>query len=392
MVRSFHSSNIRFCSVLFAVLFFAVGTAHGQAIETKAKQAILLDAASGSILFQKNADERIPPASLAKLMTLEVVFNGIGSGTLSTTNTYKVSEDSWRRGGAPSGTASMFAALNSSITLGDLVRGAAIPVANDACLIMAEGISGSETAFVEVMNARAKSLGLKNSVFINSTGLPQDGQTTTMRDMAHLVRHMFESYPEQMTVFSEPDFTWNKITQRNRNPLIGNFEGVNGVGLGFTKDKGYSIVVSAKRNDLHIVMALAGLESEKDRQEEARRILQWAYSSIDTFPVYPEGDVLGEASVFGGSTLSVPLIAKSDVKLLVELGAELNLKARIVYAGPLIAPVVKDQLVGKLLISMNEAVILEAPVFAAESVDRGTITERAYSGAKELITGWMRTF
>jgi serine-type D-Ala-D-Ala carboxypeptidase (penicillin-binding protein 5/6) len=392
MVRSFHPSILRFCSVLFTVLFFAVGTAHGQAIETKAKQAILLDASSGSILFQKNADERIPPASLAKLMTLEAVFNGIGSGTLSTTNAYKVSEDSWRRGGAPSGTASMFAALNSSIALGDLVRGAAIPVANDACLIMAEGISGSETAFVEVMNARAKSLGLKNSVFINSTGLPQDGQTTTMRDMAFLVRHMFEAYPEQMTVFSEPDFTWNKITQRNRNPLIGNFEGVNGVGLGFTKDMGYSIVVSAKRNDLHIVMALAGLESEKDRQEEARRILQWAYSSIDTFPVYPQGDVLGKASVFGGSTLSVPVIAKNDVKLLVELGADLNLKARIVYAGPLIAPVVKDQLVGKLLISMNDVVILETPVFAAESVDRGTITQRAYSGAKELVTGWMRSF
>ena len=307
------------------------------------------------------------------------------------TDEYAVSENAWRTGGAPSGTASMFAALKSKVSVGDLVRGAAIQVANDACLVLAEGISGSESEFVSLMNTRAKAIGLRKSVFVNAIGLPQDGQQVTMREMALLANHMFRTYPEHIRVFAEPEFTWNKITQRNRNPLLANTDGVDGLGLGFTKDEGYAIVTTVQRGDLRLIAALSGIASEKERAEEARRIVEWGYSAFAAVPIYPAGSIVGDAAVFGGTNPSVPLAAHGDVTLLLEKGSDQPVKASIKYQGPLVAPVVKDQPVGKLVVVMKDSVILEAPLYAAESVDRGSMWQRAFSAVKELATGWIRS-
>ena len=363
-----------------------------QTFDTKAKQAYLIDAATGTVLFQKNADEPIPPASLAKLMTLEVVFNAIKTGQHGLADQFVVSEDAWRRGGAPSGTANMFAKVKSQVPLQDLIRGVAIPIANDASLVIAEGFAGSEASFVSQMNERAKSIGMRNSLFANATGLPQDGQHITVHDIGVLARHMISSYPDQYAVYAEPEFTWNKITQKNRNPLLANTPGVDGMGLGFTKDVGYSIVVSAQRNGLRLIAVLAGIDSEKDRPTEGRKILEWGYSGFEAIPIYAENEVIGEASVFGGEAMSVPLIAHGAVKLLLANGMSEQLKANIKYNGPLVAPVVKDQPVGTLRISIGGNIVQETPVYAANDVARGALWQRALSGAQEMLTGWIRAF
>ena len=378
--------------VFFATIFTLVGVAaFAQGFDTKAKQAYLLDAATGSVLFQKNADEAFPPASLAKLMTMEVVFASIVNGQHKTGEIFVVSENAWRTGGAPSGTATMFAKLKSQIALQDLIKGAIIQSANDACIIIAEGFEGSEIAFAATMNARAKTLGLTKSSFVNATGLPEDGQQVTVRDIGLLSRHLIKTYPQLFPIFAEPEFKWGNITQRNRNPLLGNFDGADGLGLGYTKDIGYAIAATAKRGDLRLIAVLAGMASEKERAEEARRILEWGFTGFEALPVFQSGEFIGQANVFGGTELSVPLVTHGPVTLLVAMGNSERLKARVRYLGPLVAPVVKDQPVGTLQISLGDTLIQETPVYAADDVARGSLWQRAFSAAKELLTGWIRS-
>lgn len=376
--------------VLGLLLFVGAGKAIAQQADYKAGQAILMDAASGAILFEKDADKAVPPASLAKLMTMEVVFDGLVSGKHNLSQAYKVSEDAWRRGGAPSGTSAMFAALKSEVTLQNLIRGATVQVANDACIIMAEGIAGSEAGFVLQMNQRSKQIGLVASKFVNSTGLPQDGQHVTMRDMAKLARHLIRTYPEQYKFYGEREFTFEKWTFRNRNPLMANTPGVDGLALGFTEGVGFSFVVSAERNGMRLIAALSGIPDEKTRIEEAKKILEWGFSGFEQAPLFKEGEIVGEAQVFGGETLRVPLVAHGPVAILLEKQSETRVRAEVTYTGPLIAPVVKDQPVGIMQFTLGGKVIQETPVYAATDVQRGTLWQRALSAVGELATGWFR--
>lgn len=364
--------------------------ARAQLLDTKAKQAFMIDAATGTVLFEKNADEAVPPASLAKLMTMEVVFQALKTGRRTGSEVFAVSENAWRTGGAPSGTSTMFAALKSQVPLIDLVRGTIVQSANDACIIIAEGFAGSEQAFAEQMNERAQAIGLKRSVFKNSNGLPAPGQSVTMRDLVTLGSHIWREYPELYQIYSEAEFTWNKITQRNRNPLLALDIGVDGMATGFTEESGYAMLASADKGGMRLFMAMGGLMSEKERAEEARKMLEWGQTSFARQILFKSGEVMGEATVFGGSKLSVPVGAAREVSVLVAAQNPLRLRANVVYQGPLIAPVQSGQEIGELRVYSGETLIQVSPVTALGDVAVGSLGERALSAVKELATGWVR--
>jgi serine-type D-Ala-D-Ala carboxypeptidase (penicillin-binding protein 5/6) len=249
--------------------------------EGDAPTAILIEASSGSVLFEKNADELRAPSSMMKLMTTEVVFHAIQQGEIKLTDEYPVSENAWRRGGAPAGGSTMFAVLHSKIAVDDLLHGAIIQSGNDACIALAEGIAGSERAFADKMTKRARELGLTQSTFANSNGLPDPGNKMTVRELARLARYIIQTYPEFYKLFGEREFTWNKIRQPNRNMLLGSLEGADGLKTGYTKGGGYGMVGSAVQNGIRLIVVVNGLEDSEDRASEAKKMLEWGFRNFE---------------------------------------------------------------------------------------------------------------
>nr|WP_170125010.1 D-alanyl-D-alanine carboxypeptidase family protein [Pseudaminobacter salicylatoxidans] len=364
--------------------------AQAQLFETKAKEAFMIDADTGSILFSKNADDLIPPASLAKLMTMEVIFNAIKAGRYTLDDTFAVSENAWRNGGAKSGGSTMFAALKSTIRLEDLIQGIAVQSANDGCIIVAEGIAGTEENFAQLMTERARELGLAKSVFKNSTGLPADGQVVTARELVELSMHLWRDYPEFYKYFAEKEFTWNKITQRNRNPLLAMDIGADGLKTGYTEDSGYALVGSVSRDGRRIFAALSGLTSDRERSEEARKLLDWGMRSFRKTELFADGDVVADAGVYGGAKSTVPLKARGPVSILVPITNRDRLTARVVYDGPIMAPVEEGTQIGTLRVMIGDTLSQETPLYAAASIGKGTLHQRALDAVGELLVGWMR--
>src|SRR5689334_7492810 len=277
--------------------------------QTSAPHAILIEAESGSVLFEKGADDLIPPASLSKLMTAEVVFNQIKQGRLKPTDEFIVSVNAWRRGGAPSHTSSMFIPIHNRVSVDNLLHGVIIQSANDACIVLAEGISGNEASFAELMTKRARELGLTKSTFGNSNGLPDPKQLMTARELAKLARHIIQTYPEYYPYYGEREFTWNKIRQFNRNPLLTLTIGADGLKTGFTKEAGYGLVGSAVQNGLRLIVVVNGLKSEKERADEAKKLLEWGFHNFQSGLLFADGQVIAEAKTYGGSQRYVPLVA-----------------------------------------------------------------------------------
>jgi serine-type D-Ala-D-Ala carboxypeptidase (penicillin-binding protein 5/6) len=311
------------------------------------------------------------------------------AGRLDEHTEFEISENAWRRGGAPSGGSAMFAELHSRVPLRDLLRGLLVQSGNDAAIAIAEGDAGSEAAFADLMNRRAAEIGLKDSRFMNSNGLHDPDQFVTARDLAILARHIIREYPEYYKIFSEPEFTWNDIRQTNRNPLIGEGLGVDGLKTGFIKESGYGITVSAVRNDQRLILVIAGLKNETDRETEARRLLDWGFRSFRQMTAFEDGEVIGEASVYGGAVGRVPLKAEGPVYILVSRSAGEALKARIVYEGPLMAPVEAGKKVGALRVWDGERLIQDTPVYTAEAVAQGPLHARALDALGELLFGWL---
>lgn len=372
------------------VLFLALAPAQAQLFETAAKQAYMIDADTGSILFAKDEDKLIPPASLAKLMTMEVVFNAIKSGRLSMDDTFIVSENAWRTGGAVSGGSTMFAELKSSIRLEDLIQGVIVQSANDGCIIIAEGMAGSEENFARLMTERARKIGLEKSVFKNATGLPAEGQFVTMKELAKLAMHLWKTYPEFYRYYSQGEFTWNKILQRNRNPLLKMDIGADGLKTGFTEESGYAIVGSVNRDGRRIFVAMSGMESERARAEEARKMLDWGIRAFEKVELFKKDEVIGEADTYGGARAAVPLRADGPVSILVPITNRDKMIARIVYQGPVDVPVEAGTPVGSLKIWIGDTLSQETPLYAAETVERGTLQQRAVDAVEELLIGWLR--
>jgi D-alanyl-D-alanine carboxypeptidase (penicillin-binding protein 5/6) len=366
------------------------GPKSSEGYQTAAAHAILIEADSGSVLFEKAADDLIPPASLSKLMTQEVVFNEIRQGRLKPATEFIVSTNAWRRGGAPSHTSSMFIPIHSKVSVDDLLHGAIIQSANDACIALAEGISGNESAFAELMIKRARELGLTKSTFGNSTGLPDPRQLMTSRELAKLARHIIETYPEYYKYYGEREFTWNKIRQFNRNPLLALNIGADGLKTGFTKEAGYGLVGSAVQNGLRLIVVVNGLRSEKERADEAKKMLDWGFHNFQSGLLFAQGQEIAQAKLYGGAKGHVPLTARKEVRLMVPRGSRDKIIARVVYSGPVPAPVQEGQNIGTLKVWRGESVVLEVPLQAAESVGTGSMPGRAFDAATELVLGLFR--
>ena len=389
MIRHFFPFLAGFFSVA-SILFCAANPAAAQIFETKAAQAFMIDAETGTVLFSKDADRPIQPASLAKLMTMEMAFNALGTGRLKLDDTFVVSENAWRKGGAPSGTSTMFAALKSSIRLEDLIKGVTVQAANDGCIVFAEGYAGSEENFALQMTERAHQIGLEKSTFVNATGLPADGQQTTVKELTLLALHLWRDYPSLSSYYGMKDFTWNKISQRNRNPLLAMDIGADGLAVGASEQDGFGIVGSAAQNGKRVIAAMSGLASDRERAEEARKLIEWGLRSFEKTEIFGKDEVVGEAQVFGGEKPGVRLKAKGPVNIFLPIVNRDKLTARIVYDGPLPAPVEEGQQVGALRVWIGDTLSQETPLYAAETVEVGTLPGRALDALKELAVGWLR--
>jgi serine-type D-Ala-D-Ala carboxypeptidase (penicillin-binding protein 5/6) len=356
-----------------------------------APTAILMEATSGSILFEKNADELRAPSSMMKLMTAEVVFHAVKQGDIKLSDEYRISENAWRRGGAPAGGSTMFAALNSKVSVDDLLHGAIIQSGNDSCIALAEGMAGNERIFAaEMMTKRARELGLTQSTFANSNGLPDPGNKMTVRELANLARHIILDYPEFYKLFGEKEFTWNKIRQQNRNPLLNSFEGADGLKTGYTKEGGYGMVGSAVQNGTRLIVVVNGLEDPDDRATEAKKMLEWGYRNFETRVLFAAQQTLGYAKVFGGESRSVKLSSPEPLKVMVQKNGNDKLIARVMYNGPVRAPVEAGQKIGVIRVWRGANIAMEAPVFAAESIGTGSTIRKAIDGASELVIGVFR--
>jgi serine-type D-Ala-D-Ala carboxypeptidase (penicillin-binding protein 5/6) len=358
--------------------------------QTSAPNAILLDPESGSVLFDKGADDLVAPASLAKLMTLEFVFNELRQGHIKLDDEYMISENAWRKGGAPSRGSTMYAAIHSRVKLDDLIHGIIIDSANDACIAIAEALSGNESAFGTQLTKRAREIGLEKSTFTNATGFSDPNLRVTVREMAQLARHIMQTYPDLYPYFAERDFTWNKIHQTNRNPLLGAGIGADGLKTGETSEAGFNLVGSAVQDGLRLIVVVTGTKSDKERGDEARKMLEWGFHGFESKVLFAEGQTIGEAKLFGGASTYVPLIAPGIIRVMMPRNTNERLTARIVYTGPVPAPVAKGQPIGKLKVWRGDNLALEVPLQAAEDVGTGNMPQRAMDGATELMIGFFR--
>jgi D-alanyl-D-alanine carboxypeptidase (penicillin-binding protein 5/6) len=355
-----------------------------------APTAILIEANSGSVLFEKNADELRAPSSMMKLMTAETVFHAIKQGEVKLTDEYRISENAWRKGGAPSGGSTMFAAIHSKISVDDLLHGALIQSGNDACIALAEGMAGNERIFADMMTKRARELGLPQSTFGNSNGLPDPGNKMTVRELAKLARYVIQTYPDLYKLFGEREFTWNKIRQQNRNPLLLSLEGADGLKTGYTKEGGYGMVGSAVQNGMRLIVVVNGLDDPDDRASEAKKMLEWGFRNFEARTLFAAQQPVGYAKVFGGESRSVKLASPEPIKVMVQKNGTDKLIARVVYNGPVRAPIESGRQVGVVRVWRGTNIAMEAPVYAAEPIAQGSTVRRAIDGASELVIGMFR--
>jgi D-alanyl-D-alanine carboxypeptidase (penicillin-binding protein 5/6) len=377
--------------LLLGGLLLWLPPAQAQLFQSAAPQAILIDVATGSVLYEHNADELVPPASLAKLMTAELLFNAIREGRLTLDSEITISEHAWRKGGAPSRSSTMFAALGSRIKIADIIAGIAVLSGNDACIAVAEAMAGDETTFGRIMTQRARKLGLEKSVFTNPTGLPDPDMKVTMREIAQLSEHLIKAYPEFYPYFGMKDFTWNKIRQSNRNPLLGMDIGADGLKTGETDDSGFALAGSAVQDGRRLIVAVSGLKTARDRAAEARKLLEWGFRSFESRTLFEANTPIAEVKVFGGASFSVPVVAAAPVRALVPRGSADTITAKVVYRGPLAAPVKAGTVVGKLEVMRGRMLAVSVPVQVMQDVPVGPLHERALQAIWEWAGDYIRS-
>lgn len=354
--------------------------------QTRAKYAILLDARSGTVFFEKNADAPMPPASMTKIMTMLLVFEKLKKGELTEDRPFTISVDAWKRGGAPSGGSTMFAKPKEAIPLKTLMRAVIVVSANDAAIAIAQGIAGSEQAFAQMMNTRARQLGLVKSHFVNATGLPHPRHRMTARELAALTRYLIAVFPEYYKLYRERSFTWNNIRQGNRNPLLGRYAGADGVKTGYTKEAGYGLVASAQRDGRRLIAVISGLKSKRERAVEARRILDWGFSRFKTVKLYGKGAQVTRARVWGGAHSLIPLVARDDIVVRLSEKERKRARASVHYRGALMAPVAAGQAVAELRIFVDDRMIARYPLVTGQAVAEDTDMWRR---ALDTIKVWM---
>ena len=351
----------------------------GVPISTPAEFAIIMDFDTGEALFSKNADVQTAPASMSKLMTVAITFDLLKSGSLSLDDKFDVSKKAWRMGGSK-----MWVRVDTQITVENLLRGVIIQSGNDACIVLAENIAGSEEAFAELMNRKAREWGLNDSTFANASGWPHPDHKMSMRDLGELARKLIKDYPEMYAIFSEKEFTWEKIRQDNRNPILSGFVGADGLKTGHTEESGYGLVGSATQDGKRRIIVVNGLDSDKARRSESRRLMGIAFNDFATKTFHRAETVVGEAKVFGGKESTTPLVLAEDISMILHRSSLSDVKSTIVYEGPLKAPVKLGQQVGYLRVDTKQG-SKEYPLFSYAQVDELGFFGKVGLAAKTLL-------
>jgi serine-type D-Ala-D-Ala carboxypeptidase (penicillin-binding protein 5/6) len=334
-------------------------------VDTIARQALIIDYDTEAVLLEKNADERMPPSSMSKLMTMYVVFDMLKKGRLQLNQDLPVSERAWRMGGSK-----MFVQIGNQVPVEALMRGIIVQSGNDACVVFAEAISGSESQFAELLNQKAKEIGLTDSTFRNATGWPDPEHRMTCRDLARLAKRLIADFPEYYKIYNERSFTWNGISQDNRNPALARVAGADGLKTGHTEEAGYGLTASAKRGDRRLILVFNGMPSMKARAEESERLLEWGFREFENVVLFKAADVVEEVPVHLGNRRTVPLVGGRDMVVTLPRSWRNKLQAKLQYDTPVEAPVLKGQELGKLLVSGQGVPSLSLPLLAGADVDR----------------------
>ena len=366
---------------IFAVLA-VVASPGAKAIETQAKQAYLIDVATGSVLLEKNSDQLVAPASMSKLMTVYMVFELLKNGDLSLDDKFLVSKKAWRKGGSK-----MFVKVNSQVRVEDLLRGIIVQSGNDACIVFAEGLAGSEEAFADQMTKRARELGLKESTFKNSTGWPHPEHVMSARDIAHLSIRLIRDFPDYYTLFREKNFTYNKINQGNRNPLLYRDSGADGLKTGYTEASGYGLAASALRGERRVVLVVNGLPSVRVRSSDSLRLIDWAFRAFENYSLFDKGATVDQVDVWLGTEATVPLIIERDVKVTLQRRFRRKLTAKIVFTGPIPAPITKGTQIARLVVTAPEFQTLSIPLHAGVEVEQRGMFGRLGAALRYMIWG-----
>jgi len=376
---------IRIGAILLLLLAGVLPPATAATFETRARQAFVIDLSTNSILLNKNADSRMPPASMSKLMTAYLIFERMKSGALKLDDRFTVSRKAWAKGGSK-----MFLLQGQRVRLESLIRGIVIQSGNDACIVIAEGLAGSEEAFAEIMNAKAKELGLNDSHFTNATGWPHPDHYMTARDLATLAQRIIEDFPEYYHYYSQKSFRFNKINQKNRNPILGEVEGADGLKTGYTDASGYGLVGSATRGGRRLIMVINGLETARARSVEAERMMNWAFDAFETYKLLRAGETVETAELWLGQAETAALVVNQDVTVTLPRASRSNLKVSVSYSGPVPAPVYKGEELGRLIVTAPGVNPIERPLYVGETVERKGPFGRVIETLGALISGAWR--
>ncbi len=370
-------------AVLGAVLLLTgAGLGPARAIETTASNAFLVDAETGAVLLEKNADTAMPPASMSKIMTIYMVLERLSDGRLSLEDTFPVSEKAWRKGGSK-----MFVEVGSRVAVEDLLRGIIVQSGNDACIVVAEALSGSEERFAEEMTARAREIGLEDSIFKNATGWPDEGHVMTARDLATLAELTIERFPEFYHYYSELNFTYSDIKQGNRNPLLYREMGADGLKTGHTEASGYGLTSSVLRNGRRLILVVNGLDSGKERARESERLIEWGFREFENYALFRAGEVVDRAQVWLGEAPDVPLVIETGLVHTLPRTARDGMRVTITYEGPIPAPVRMGQRIATLVVSAPDAETLMVPLVAGASVEQLGRFGRMSAALEHLVWG-----
>tara|TARA_R110000787_G_scaffold286335_1_gene404196 strand:+ start:4870 stop:6045 length:1176 start_codon:yes stop_codon:yes gene_type:complete len=334
-------------------------------IETDAREAILVDPATDAVLLSKNADVPMPPASMSKLMTVYLLFESLKEGRVSLDDKFRVSENAWQKGGAKSGSSTMFLPPNSEARVEDLIRGIIVQSGNDACIVVAENLAGSEEAFARRMTEKAQALGMRNSTFVNATGWPDPEQRMSARDLAILSESVLRDFPEYFHYYDEREFTYNGIRQSNRNPLLYNYPGADGFKTGHTEEAGYGLTATAERDGRRLILVINGLESKKARAMESAKLLDWGFREFDNYALFKAGDTVEVAPVWLGVSPTAEMKITRDVFITMSRKSRRNMKVTVKYVSPIPAPIQAGQQIGTVSITAPDFDTIDVPLTAA---------------------------
>jgi D-alanyl-D-alanine carboxypeptidase (penicillin-binding protein 5/6) len=376
-----------FSAAAIAATLIVTAPALAEPIETQAREAILLDPQTNTILLNKNADQSMPPASMSKLMTIYLLFESIKEGRVSLDDKFRVSENAWRKGGAASGSSTMFLPPNSEVRVEDLIRGIIVQSGGDACIAVAENLAGSEEAFARRMTEKARQLGMTNSIFANSTGWPDPNQRMTAHDLAILAEHTIEDFPSFFHYYSEKEFTYNDIRQSNRNPLLYTYPGADGLKTGHTSEAGYGLTGTAVRDGRRLILVVNGLDSNKDRATETARILDWGFREFDNYKLFTAGDTVDVAPVWLGSSPTVEMKLGRDIFLTMSRKARRDMKVTVRYQSPIPAPISAGQQIGTLTVEAPDFETLEVPLTASQDINQLGMFGRLGAALEFLLWG-----